>query len=240
MRVFNTLLFIITTGVAAFAVAPVRNLYAQNRGDTVIPEDPITSLIRLVNGGVQTSDSDSIVPVKSTDEFGVLEYVSKIYEDNGYYSSGNWGEVRNDKSFPVIYTGKLPDYVSEQFNRPADGEITSAFGLRPHSERMHKGIDISLHPGDRVSVALDGIIERNGFDKGGYGHYIVVSHQGGLQTIYAHLQKSLLPEGSQVKAGDAIGLGGSTGNSTGPHLHFEIRYHGRLVDPTFMIGRESR
>lgn len=118
---------------------------------------------------------------------------------------------------------------------PIAGRITSRFGYRPSFRRMHKGIDISLQTGDTVCCALDGTVTRVDTDPYGYGIFIVVSHPGGMETRYAHLSRALATPGMPVAAGEPIALGGSTGNSTGPHLHFETRYMGTAFDPSRMF-----
>jgi murein DD-endopeptidase MepM/ murein hydrolase activator NlpD len=112
----------------------------------------------------------------------------------------------------------------------SNGEITSPFGLRKW--RWHYGSDLRLTTGDSVKAAFDGIVRVASYDRYGYGHYILARHYNGLETIYGHLSKRLVKVGDEVKCGEVIGLGGSTGRSTGPHLHFEVRYEGNAIDPT--------
>ncbi len=97
--------------------------------------------------------------------------------------------------------------------------------------REHNGIDLPLQVGDSVKVAFDGVVRKVAYDRGGYGNVIVVRHPNGLETYYGHLSKTIAQEKEVVKAGEVIGLGGSTGRSTGPHLHFEIRCQGQSFDP---------
>jgi len=113
-----------------------------------------------------------------------------------------------------------------------DTYITSPFGLR--RSRWHYGSDLKLHIGDTVMSAFDGIVRMAQFDRYGYGHYVLVRHYNGLETLYGHLSKRKVIVGQEVKAGELIGLGGNTGRSTGPHLHFEVRYQGNAIDPTTM------
>lgn len=108
--------------------------------------------------------------------------------------------------------------------------ITSPFGLRRW--KWHYGDDLRLNTGDSVHAAFDGIVRMARYDRYGYGHYILIRHYNGLETLYGHLSKRLMEPGDIVKAGDVIGLGGSTGRSTGPHLHFEVRYQGNAIAPT--------
>ena len=113
---------------------------------------------------------------------------------------------------------------------PIKGTVTSGWKFRRH--RDHKGTDIALTTGDTIRAAFDGKVRvvREVADAGGYGNLIVVRHANGLETYYAHLSKHLVAENELVRAGEVIGLGGSTGRSTGPHLHFEVRYMGKPFD----------
>ncbi len=239
MRLFKLILFLslFLTGVPAVAGSPVKTLLKEKK-DTLSRVDSIINIVRMIGESDKATAPDSIVQDKSEVALGALEYVSSVYEDVDYYASGYWGDARVDVVPTVIYTDTLPKYVSKQFRDPAIGMITSPFGLRSDGGKMHRGIDIALHQGDSVCVALDGTVERIGYERNGYGHFVIVSHADGVQTRYAHLQRPIVTSGAKVKAGDRIGLGGSTGNSTGPHLHFEMRCRGMVVDPTFMFRRE--
>lgn len=90
---------------------------------------------------------------------------------------------------------------------------------------------MDLNTGDAVYTAFDGIIRVKGYDRYGYGYYYVVRHKNGLETLYGHLSKHVMEVGDEVLAGDLLGKGGSTGRSTGPHLHYELRYKGLVFDP---------
>ena len=118
---------------------------------------------------------------------------------------------------------------------PADGEKTSGFGPRVHpifgTVRQHNGIDLGGDTGDRVRAARSGEVILAG-QRGGFGNTIVIYHGLGYSTLYAHLSRIEVSEGQNVQSGDRIGAIGSTGWSTGPHLHFELRIDGGAVDPT--------
>ena len=101
---------------------------------------------------------------------------------------------------------------------PVDGEITDTFGTRWGN---HKGIDIAAPTGTKVVAAYDGEVIKS-YYSGSYGHVVFIQHPNGVETVYAHLHKRLVQEGSIVKKGEIIGQVGSTGHSTGPHLHFEV------------------
>jgi murein DD-endopeptidase MepM/ murein hydrolase activator NlpD len=120
------------------------------------------------------------------------------------------------------------------FRFPADGPISSPFGERMHPifhvMRMHTGIDIGAGYGSPVRAAASGTVVVAGYVSG-YGTAIVVDHGGGLATLYGHLSRLGVHVGSRVGAGQQIGNVGNTGNSTGPHLHFEVRVNGTPVNP---------
>lgn len=113
--------------------------------------------------------------------------------------------------------------------------VTSNYGYRRRFRRMHRGLDVKVYPGDTIRAAFDGKVRIVKFDAGGYGKYVMIRHPNGLETIYGHLSKQLVNEEQDVKAGDIIGLGGSTGLSTGSHLHFEILLLGQAINPVLLF-----
>jgi murein DD-endopeptidase MepM/ murein hydrolase activator NlpD len=126
----------------------------------------------------------------------------------------------------------LQDNDGHCFYQPWSGVITSNFGWRRW--QFHYGVDLGLHKGDTVRCAFDGVVRYTKWGYG-YGNVIIVRHLNGLETLYGHLSASKVVPNQKVKAGDIIGLGGSTGRSTGPHLHFEIRYQGAPLNPNSLI-----
>lgn len=114
-------------------------------------------------------------------------------------------------------------------------KVTSGFGYRPRFRRMHKGIDVKVQTGDTIYAAFDGKVRIVRYERRGYGKYIVLRHENGLETIYAHLSKYLCDVNEDVKAGQPIGLGGNTGRSFGSHLHFETRVMGEAINPAFLF-----
>lgn len=162
----------------------------------------------------------------------VLSFLESVYSEHGYNESGGWASpsAPHYKRY-VPYDGELPDYDFSDFKLPVVGRLTSKYGYRPRFQRYHRGIDIALNSGDTVVSALPGVVVKTGYEHKGYGSYVVVAHSGSVETVYAHLGVGLVAPGQKVMAGQPIGIGGSTGNSTGPHLHFETRYFGTPVDP---------
>ncbi len=124
-----------------------------------------------------------------------------------------------------------------EYVHPFKGKVTSGFGYR--WGRMHKGIDVDLVTGDPVLAAFDGVVRISKYNYGGFGHYVMIRHYNGLETIYGHLSKRLVECNQTVRAGEIIGLGGSTGRSTGSHLHFETRFKGKAFDPTKIIDFQN-
>ena len=112
-------------------------------------------------------------------------------------------------------------------------KITSPFG--PRWRRMHNGLDLKVNIGDTIVSAFDGKVRIVKYERRGYGKYVVIRHDNGLETIYGHLSKQLVEENQLVKAGEPIGLGGNTGRSTGSHLHFETRFLGIAINPIYMF-----
>lgn len=131
----------------------------------------------------------------------------------------------------------LPDTVRidcRNFKVPVPGIITSDFG--PRRYRYHFGTDLRINVGDSVVAAFSGKIRIIDYEARGYGHYIVIRHENGLETVYAHLSQVLVHLDQYVKAGELIALGGNTGRSTGPHLHFEMRYLGNALNPASIVN----
>ena len=133
----------------------------------------------------------------------------------------------------------LPDSViisMKGYCMPTDStRITDTYGYRPRRGRAHLGIDIKVKTGDTIRAAFDGKVRISRYERRGYGHYLVIRHPNGLETVYGHLSKKLVNENDIVHAGDPIGLGGNTGRSTGSHLHFETRILGNAINPAFMF-----
>jgi murein DD-endopeptidase MepM/ murein hydrolase activator NlpD len=139
------------------------------------------------------------------------------------------GEPQNNERYEIDF----PD-TSNYFMLPIYGRLFRGFG------RGHDGLDISLKKGDSVKVAFDGKVRYATYNRGGYGNLVIVRHFNGLETYYAHLSKLIVRPDQTVKAGDIIGLGGSTGRSFAPHLHFEVRYRDKPLDPLRFIDFEQK
>jgi len=122
-------------------------------------------------------------------------------------------------------------------------QFTSNFGIRSDPFRgtaaMHAGVDIPGPTGTPIYATADGIVGRSEWNSGGYGNLVELDHGHGIQTRYGHLSKSMVAAGQKVKRGDMIGLMGSTGRSTGSHLHYEVRIDGKAVNPVPFLQSTS-
>lgn len=142
-----------------------------------------------------------------------------------------------DAIIPETYNIDLTGFCMPTSNT----RITDVFGYRPRRRRMHYGLDIKVYVGDTIRSAFDGkvrIVKNQG--RRGYGKYLVIRHENGLETVYGHLSKQLVEENQLVKAGEAVGLGGNTGRSTGSHLHFETRFLGIAINPALLFDFEKQ
>ena len=209
----------------------------------VIPRPALESLKSLVK-----SSSDPIDTLET-----VNEHVKVIlFGDNTwqYYKTPDfkaltgvydehWDEVNSNPyrlpldSLPVSWSLWLVDSL-DQYHCPYQAEVyyRGKFGMR--RGRRHQGVDLPLKTGDPVYATFNGKVRISKYF-GAYGNLVVIRHENGIETFYGHLSKRLVEAGDWVNAGDVIGLGGSTGRSTGPHLHYETRYDGFAFDPQWLI-----
>ncbi len=137
----------------------------------------------------------------------------------------------------VVVEDMVIDLSAENTYYPADGHVTSKYGWR--KGRMHAGIDIKALKGDNLYAAFDGVVRLSKYYSS-YGNCVIIRHSNGLETLYAHATKLLVEVNDEVKAGDIIALAGSTGRSTGSHLHFEVRVSGNYIDPALILDTENR
>lgn len=141
-----------------------------------------------------------------------------------------------------VSVSSLPDSIlidCSDFVMPVNtGRVSSKFG--PRRYRYHYGIDIALPSGNSVVSSFAGKVRIIDYEPGGYGNYVVVRHDNGLETVYAHLSSVSCKLNQRVDAGDKLGMSGNTGRSTGPHLHFETRYVGNAFNPATLINFDSK
>lgn len=135
------------------------------------------------------------------------------------------------------FAQESPAGITEEWAWPVLGKITDTFGTR---QGKHKGLDIAAPLGDQIYAVEEGIVKSSSF-RGAYGHVIFIEHPNGYETVYAHLSKRSVEEGEKVERGQIIGNIGSTGHSTGPHLHFEVHNgewnssKNNAIDPLYVL-----
>ena len=181
---------------------------------------------------VRTKEGDVVYKIAPQFMFGVSTLLTHHPADSLYHFI--WTDER------VNPYGTMFDSLKEDvhipmagFVLPAPGYVTSPYGWRRY--RMHKGTDIKVQIGDSIRAAWSGQVRIVGWDPRGYGYYVVIRHDNGLETIYGHLSRPLVDEYEKVPAGFVIGMGGNTGRSTGSHLHWEIRYLGEAMNPASFV-----
>lgn len=169
------------------------------------------------------------ISVKDTQDF--LDNLFKEEEEPelDLYTEGWNSRSVNAYAGMAVPDSKVID-VSD-FAMPCPGYVTSPYGYRKRFRREHKGIDLKLQIGDTVYAAFTGRVRLTNFERRGYGHYVIIRHTNGLETVYGHLSKILVKPDQDVKVGDPIALGGNTGRSFGAHLHFETRFMGFPINP---------
>ena len=137
-------------------------------------------------------------------------------------------------SLPYSWSIWLVDSLG-QFHCPYQGDVHPRGKFGPRRGRRHQGVDLPLKTGDPIYATFTGRVRLSKY-MGGFGNLIVIRHENGIETFYGHLSKRNVEAGDWVNAGDVIGLGGSTGRSTGPHLHYETRYNGFAFDPQWLVN----
>ena len=171
------------------------------------------------------------------------KYAADLYEEcepePDIYTEGWDSDLVNcykDANVPNTKVLDVRHYVM-----PVKGNyVTSHYGYRPQFGRTHKGIDLRSAVGDTVYSAFSGRVRLTRFERGGYGFYVIVRHENGLETVYGHLSRFLVKPDQYVKAGQPIALSGNTGRSTGPHLHFETRFMGYAINPEAIFDFANR
>ena len=212
------------------------SIYAQKAIDTVVT--PLGRLVIFENRTWSLLNESSFK--------GILnERIHSIVSKNIPVISQAWNNE-------ICYTGKnndlsklkdtiwlcLNEEESNDFSIPVKGVVTSHYGYR--SGRYHNGIDLALKIGDTVYAAFSGKIRYAKYNDGGFGNLVVIRHNNGLETFYAHLSKHLVVPNQDIKFGEPIGLGGNTGRSFGPHLHFEVRFYDGSINPEEIIDFTSK
>lgn len=213
------------------------------RNHLVIPRpalEPLKSLVKSPSDPIDTLDTanEYIKVVLFADN--TWQYVKLSgYQSEKDVFENNWDTTVSNPykleqaNLPYSWSIWLVDSL-DQYKCPFQGEIHPRGKFGPRRGRRHQGVDIPLKTGDPIYAAFTGKVRMSKY-LGGYGNVVVIRHENGIETFHGHLSKRMVAEGDWVNAGDVIGLGGSTGRSTGPHLHFETRYQGFAFDPQWLI-----
>lgn len=206
---------------------------------------------------VSKSDSGDVVGLKEKKLINIIDSIMPLFGNRDVRNSSksilNFKNKRDESSVDNLvmlvrhYESKSPLLLlTPRVNTlgfvPIDGgmlesivkkpvRVTSGYGWRESYHRIHHGIDVACSIGDTIYALYDGKVELVGDEPNGYGRYVVLSHDDDIETRYAHLLNSLVHPEQIVLKGDAIAISGNSGNSTGPHLHFEIRKNGKPFNP---------
>ena len=173
--------------------------------------------------------------LKAVDSLALIRQIKA--EQSAYPAYSLYPNWNNERVHAYGNTAQVPDSFRIDltgFCMPTTHTIiTSKCG--PRWRRMHNGLDIKVYIGDTIRAAFAGKVRIVNYERRGYGKYVVIRHDNGLETIYGHLSKQIAEVNQYVKAGDVIGLGGNTGRSTGSHLHFETRFLGEVINPELLF-----
>ena len=242
--------YIITlfVGIAAMAAADELRADSPVKLDTVKtqwllpnpPMAPVKSLYRSPSDPLDTLDTaHECVKVILYGDNTWQYYKTPEYQLANDVFEKNWKNTGTDpyglqlSDMPAQWSIWCVDSL-DQFHCPYQGDVyyRGKFGMR--RGRRHQGVDIPLKKGEPIYATFTGKVRISKY-WGAYGNVVVIRHDNGIETFYAHLSERLVEENQWVNAGDVIGYGGSTGRSTGPHLHFETRYNGYAFDPQWLI-----
>ena len=193
---------------------------AQTRAELVLIQNQSTQLAQQITQLLQ-DQQDAIIAAAMSQVWDQV----KIYEGQNPLT-GIGTSANHSKTFRFVWP--MPGSTITQGFGPTPYWFEPAYGGFAH---FHTGVDQALPEGSPVQAADDGVVILVGSGPYGYGNYVVLEHQGGLTTLYGHLNRALVKVGDAVTQSQPIGLEGSTGNSTGPHLHFELRINNLPVDP---------
>ena len=200
--------------------------------DTTEPANPVLEAVLTDSLGDETEPptGNGVAVIRAPLESADEGPASELYDDfdTTIVHTEKFDALTFDDSLMIV----LNDPGHCNYVHPFDGTATSSFGFRKY--RYHFGMDINLETGDSVKCCFDGKVRIAQRSKT-YGYVVVIRHNNGLETYYAHLSKLMVKPGQEIEAGMVLGLGGNTGHSHGSHLHFEVRFKGQPIDPNYII-----
>ena len=204
--------------------------YSSNLVD--VTEKYINNSLATLAVNRSTANSSASFIADITELRSLLKYLEKTNEQEDALIL----ELNDTKEKIQNFLDKFPTLW------PANGNVSSPFGMRMHpiynKKMLHTGVDITGRTGDPIYAAASGTVIFSGVN-GGYGNCIIIDHGDHLTTYYAHCSKLLVKKGDKVDKGDLVGKVGSTGTSTAPHLHFEIRVDNTPIDPLKYLNRAT-
>ena len=244
-RVLCAVFALTITLTAARAQSADTSIKTMRDAELLIPRPHRQSVKSLVNDGSQALDTiETASPgvkiiLLANNTWKYWRDPSDIMLQEVFTSS--WDETKPNPYNVAL--GDLPEKINiwvvdtlSEYKCPYQTKVYSPFGYR--HRRRHQGVDLPLKTGTPVYAAFAGKVRLSKYFRG-YGNLVVIRHENGLETFYGHLSKREVEPGDWVDAGQEIGLGGSTGRSTGAHLHFETRYQGYAFDPQWLIDFET-
>jgi murein DD-endopeptidase MepM/ murein hydrolase activator NlpD len=244
-QIISAIALLFVVSVSAEAVRPVK--IDTTTTHLIIPRpalEPVKSLIKSPSDVIDTLDTanEHIKVILRADNTWSYYKTPGFQQVTGVFDE-HWDETKTNPygieqaNLPSQWSLWLVDSL-DQYHCPFQGSVyyRGKFGVR--RGRRHQGVDLPLKTGDPIYAAFTGKVRMSKY-LGAFGNLVVIRHENGLETFYAHLSKRSVEVGDWVNAGDVIGLGGSTGRSTGPHLHFETRYNGFAFDPQWLIDFEK-
>lgn len=234
-----TILFLLAALVTAQAQEPDSLANPFREMNEINDESDSTMMLVRPLDTLDTQDKYVKIVLFNDHTWDYIEFERPDIDTTGLFE--DW-DIESIHSYLDVKVADLPEEIDllladsvHHFVAPIIGRRSSGFKFR--KGRPHNGVDIPLRVGDTIRSPFDGVVRYVGGGKatGGYGNLVVIRHPNGLETYYGHLSERLVHENDLVSAGEPIGLGGSTGRSTGPHLHMETRYMGKPFDPERVI-----
>jgi murein DD-endopeptidase MepM/ murein hydrolase activator NlpD len=229
--IFLILLILLVVPAAAQVASPLQQVSMNQEIESSKYTEDTTSVEYIIEEWIENLVIDPKLRINER-----LSIDCVWVNQHSYFSHWTSGKINPYKLDGAKYNDTLSVHINDtlatvNWSLPvADTRITSPFGFRRY--RWHYGTDLKVYYGDSIAAAFDGIVRIVDYERYGYGRYVVLRHLNGFETLYGHLSKAKVKVGETVKAGELVGLGGSTGRSTGTHLHFEVRYQGNAIDPS--------
>lgn len=185
------------------------------------------------------SRNNSKSQIKLIEKNSFIDLLDDIEPEPDIYTEGMNSRLVNPFN-PANVPDKAIIDVRNYYMPTKTNRVNSNYGYRAKFGRMHKGVDLHIRMNDTIYAAFSGKVRLTNYEAKGYGNYIIIRHGNNLETVYGHLNRSLVKKGQTVRAGQPIALGGNTGRSTGPHLHFETRYMGYAINPNAIFDFANR